>query len=135
MLMHAGIALVSARADELRYARLVETGPRFVDVLVDQNGDCEECALRFKLEDEPRVVRAVMWYGDDDRPVACDVIGWSSAGGGTAIAAMGATVEDSSSGVATLVWGGDWGLRLTPRDGRPPFAESHLRVAPDDVLG
>lgn len=108
--------------------------PRFVDVFVEDNEGCEGCALRFKMEDEPRPIRAVRYHGDDDRPVDCDVVGWSSTGGGSALPAMGCTIEDSSSGVATLIWGGDWGLRLTPRDGGPTFAESHLRVSPEDVL-
>jgi hypothetical protein len=111
------------------------TGPRFVDVLVEPGGGCEECALRFKMEDAPRPVRAVRWSGDGDEPVTCDVVGWSSQGGGSPVPAMACTVEDSGAGGATLVWGGDWGLRLTPRDGSPPLAESHLRIAPGDVLG
>jgi hypothetical protein len=109
--------------------------PRFVDVIVEPNDGCEPCALRFKMEDEPRPVRAVRWAGDDDRAVECDVVGWSSTSGGSPVPAMAVTIEDSSSGVATLVWGGDWGLRLTPRDGGVPFGESHLRLAPVDVLG
>jgi hypothetical protein len=108
--------------------------PRFVDVLVEENDGCPECTLRFKMEDEPRPVRAVRWTGDDDRTVVCDVLGWSSAGGGSAVPALGCTVEDSGSGGAVLVWGGDWGLRLVPRGGGPGFAESHLRLAPEDIL-
>jgi len=108
--------------------------PRFVDVIVEANGGCEECALRFKMEDEPRAIRTVRWTGDDDRARVCDVFGWSSAGGGTAVPAHGCTVEDSGAGAAVLVWGGDWGLRLRPRDGGPEVAESHLRVDPGDIL-
>jgi hypothetical protein len=108
--------------------------PRFIDVFVDDNESCEGCAHRFKAEDEPRPVRRVRWYGDDDRPRECTVVGWSSEGGGSEVAAMAVTVEDSSSGVAILVWGGDWGLRLAPVDGGEPFGESHLRIAPEDVL-
>jgi hypothetical protein len=107
---------------------------RFVDVLVDENGACEACALRFKMEDEARPVHAVRWYGDDDQPVDCDVTGWSAEAGGSPVPALGCTIEDSSAGVAVLVWGGDWGLRLSPRNGRAAFAESHLRIAPEDVI-
>ena len=108
---------------------------RFIDVLVEANDACEECALRFKAEDEPRTIGTVRYHGDDDLPIECDVTGWSSENGGSPVAALACTIEDSSSGTAILVWGGDWGLRLTPRDGRPRFAESHLRLAPHDVLG
>jgi len=107
---------------------------RFIDILVDENDACEGCGLRFKMEDEPRPIRAVRWYGDDDRPVECDVTGWSAEAGGSSVPALGCTIEDSSAGVAVLVWGGDWGLRLSPRDGRPAFGESHLRISPEDVL-
>ena len=113
---------------------LVSVPPRFIDVLVDANDGCEECALRFKAEDEPRPARAVRFHGDDDLPLECDVTGWSSADGGSAVPALACTVEDSSSGSAILVWGGDWGLRLAPRDGRPAFGESHLRLSPHDIL-
>ena len=107
---------------------------RFIDVLVDANDGCEECALRFKMEDEPRRISRVRWTGDDDHPIECLVVGWSSEGGGTAVPAMAVTVEDSGAGGAVLVWGGDWGLRLTPVDGGASFGESHLRLAPDDVM-
>ncbi len=126
--------------------------PRFVNVFVDPNPNCEDgCALRFKAEDEPRVVRAVRWFDQRDVAVDCDVVGWSSENGGTAVPATAVTIEDSSSGTAVLVWGGDWGVRLTPRRagaaggareagaaGEPgePFGapEGHLRIAPEDVL-
>lgn len=108
---------------------------RFIDVLVDANGDCEECALRYKMEDEPRPVRRVRTFDDAGRAIECEVVGWSSEGGGTPVPAMGCTIEDSSSGVAVLIWGGDWGLRLTPIGGGEAIAESHLRLAPEDVVG
>lgn len=104
---------------------------RVVEVFVEDNDGCAGCALRFKAEDEPRPVRVVRWYGDDDRGVVCEVVGWSAEG---EVAAIACTIEDSSAGTAVLVWGGDHGLRLTPRDGGARFGESHLRLAPDDVL-
>lgn len=109
--------------------------PRFIDVFLEPNPNCEECGLRFKAEDEPRVVTRVRWYDDSDRAVECAIVGWSSAGGGSPVPAMAVTIEDSSSGVAALVYGGDWGLRLTPIGGGESFGQSHLRIGPDDLLG
>jgi len=102
-----------------------------VEVFVEDNDGCAGCSLRFKAEDAPRPVKTVRWYGDDDAGVVCDVVGWSAGG---AVPAMVCTIEDSSSGTAALVWGGEHGLRLLPRDGGAMFGESHLRLAPDDVL-
>ena len=112
--------------------------PRFIDVLVDDNPACEGCALRFKAEDEPRPVRRVRWHGEDGRSLECAVSGWVSGGdggGGAAAEAWGVTVEDSGSGAAVLVYGGDWGVRLAPLDGGPAFHEPYLRISPEDVLG
>ena len=113
----------------------VVPAPRFVTVLVEANPGCpEECALRFKAEDEPHPVRRVRYDADGDGVRECGVTGWSSEQGGTATPAMAVTIEDSSVGVAVLIWGGDWGLRLAPIDGSTPFGEPYLRIAPDDVL-
>jgi hypothetical protein len=114
---------------------MAQAEPRFIDVVVDAHEGLEEgCALRFKAEDEPRVVRRVRWYDERDRAVECSVSGWSSDDGGRAVPAMGVTIEDSSAGAAVMVWGGDWGVRLVPADGGAPFYEHHLRIAPEDVL-
>lgn len=102
--------------------------PIFIDVFVEPNDNAPEgCGLRFKSEQPPRRAARVRlderWY---------DVVGWSSRDGGSACAAMAAVVEDSSAGTATLVWGGDWGLRLL--DGRKaPVGESHLVLEHSDV--
>jgi hypothetical protein len=103
----------------------------FIEVLVDDNDACAGCAVRYKAEDAPRPVKTVRWYGDDDRGIVCDVVGWSPQG---PVPALACTVEDSGAGTAILVWGGEHGLRLTPRDGGASFGESHLRLAPDDIL-
>ena len=64
----------------------------------------------------------------------CDVAGWSSAADGTPCPARAVSVEDSGAGVATLVYGGDWGLRLLPRDGREPFGEPYLLLDAEAIL-
>lgn len=96
--------------------------PRFIDVFVDPNPNAPEgCGLRFKAERRPGPVRRLLL---DDR--WHEVTGWSSADGGSGCPAQAALVEDSGAGSAVLVFGGDWGIRLTPVDGGAPFGESHL---------
>jgi hypothetical protein len=107
---------------------------RSINLFIDPNPNCQDgCDLRFLACGEPR---RVTWVrpGEDGTPV-CDVTGWSSAGGGTACAAWAAPVEDSGAGISVLVYGGDWGLRLTPRDGRPPFGEPYLLLAEPEQAG
>jgi hypothetical protein len=104
--------------------------PRFIDVFVDANPNtAESCGLRFKAEEDPRPVSSVRCDGR-----ACRVTGWSSAGGGSPCAALKVAVEDSSAGTAMLVFGGDWGLRLSPLDGGEPFGEPYLVLAREAVL-
>jgi hypothetical protein len=78
-------------------------------------------------------VTAVRYQGEAGE-AACDVAGWSSAGGGSPCAAWAVPVEDSGAGVSTLVYGGDWGLRLTPRDGGAPFGEPYLLLDAEAIL-
>lgn len=75
----------------------------------------------------------VRYWAGAGEPVLCDVAGWSSAGGGTPCQALAAPVEDSGAGVVTLVYGGDWGIRLSPRDGTAPFGEPYLLVSDEDL--
>ena len=104
--------------------------PTFVEVYVEENPLCPEgCTLRFRAEGVARPVRAVRYPAGLGEIIVCDVQGWSSENGGSACPAHAIAVEDSSAGVATLVWGGDWGVRLLPRDGRPAFGEPYLLLS------
>jgi len=108
--------------------------PRFVNVFIDPNPNCPEgCDQRFHAVSAPRPVRLIRYAGGGDE-VECDVAGWTSAGGGTPCDAQAVPVEDSGAGVVTLLYGGDWGLRLTPRDGGPPFGEPYLLLDEDAIL-
>ncbi len=109
--------------------------PRFVNLFIDPNPNCPEgCDQVFQAISAERTVRRVRDSREGDAGVECDVVGWTSAGGGTACPARAVQVDDSGAGVATLLYGGDWGLRLTPRDGRPPFGEPYLLVDEKDIL-
>ena len=108
---------------------------RYVNIFIEPNPNClEGCSQRFTTAEAARVVRSVEYAVQSDRTVVCDVTGWSSDGGGTPCGAQAVTVEDSDAGVATLVYGGDWGLRLSPRDGSVPFGEPYLLLADDSLI-
>lgn len=110
-------------------------GWRYVDIFIEANPNCpEECCQRFTTSTPPRAVRGVQYWIRVDRSTWCDVTGWSSQGGGSPCPARAVTVEDSGAGSATLVYGGDWGLRLTPRDGGKPFGEPYLLLADESML-
>lgn len=107
-----------------------------VNIFIDPNPNCPEgCGSRFETTGAPRRVTAILYPAAAGESVACDVSGWSSAGGGSACAAWAVPVEDSGAGVSTLVYGGDWGLRLTPRDGREAFGQPYLLLDAEAVIG
>lgn len=102
-------------------------GQRSIDIFIEPNPNCPDgCGQRFTATGPARIVHRVRYWISADRSIPCDVVGWSSAGGGIPCPARAVTVEDSGAGVSTLVYGGDWGLRLTPRDGGAPFGEPYL---------
>jgi hypothetical protein len=106
----------------------------FITVLVEEHDALPEgCCMRFKAIGAERVVRRVLLEGDG--PVSttewtvesCDEAGESGP-------AHGVTVEDSSAGLSTLVYGGAHGLRLRPAGGGSPVAEPYLLLAERSVL-
>lgn len=106
-----------------------------VDIFVDPNPNCPEgCSQRFQAAGETRAVTSIRYYAGADDSVLCDIAGWSSRGGGSPCPAFAVIVDDSGAGVSTLVYGGDWGLRVTPRDGRKPFGEPYLLLDAQDVV-
>ena len=104
--------------------------PIYIDVFIDPNPNTPEgCGLRFKSESERRAVAQVRYEGE-----ICDVIGWSSEQGGSPCQAWTSIVEDSSAGTAALIYGGDWGLKVTP-PGATPIGEPYLLLARDAIVG
>ena len=109
--------------------------PRFVNLFIEPNPNCPDgCSQRFQATTPSRPVRLIRYSPGGDETILCDVSGWSSAGGGAACAARAVRVEDSGAGSATLIYGGDWGLRLAPRDGREPFGEPYLLIDDESIL-
>ena len=108
---------------------------RFVNLFIEPNPNCPEgCSQRFQASSEPRPVRLIRYSPGGGETMECEVSGWSSRGDGTPCPARAVPVEDSGAGVATLLYGGDWGLRLTPRDGRASFGEPYLLLDDDAIL-
>ena len=108
---------------------------RYVNIFIEPNPNCPDgCSQRFTTGETPQSVCSVQYAMEPDRTAVCDVTGWSSEGGGTPCAAHAVTVEDSGAGEAVLVYGGDWGLRLTPHDGTAPFGEPYLLLADDSLI-
>lgn len=102
---------------------------RYIDVFIDPNPNTPEgCGLRFKATGAERSIARVEYEA-----ALCEVVGWSSANGGSPVPARVVLVEDSSAGTAALVFGGDWGLRITPPGGAP-FGEPYLLLDPQ-VIG
>ena len=88
-----------------------------------------------------RVEQVRIFEGDPEGKLF-DVAGWSSAGGGSPVAAFAVHIEDSSAGAAYLIYGAGWGLRLRPAgssaawslDAADQFGETHLVLSSlDDI--
>jgi len=108
---------------------------RIVSVFIEPNPNCPEgCSQRFQATSESRFVTSIQYSPGGDESILCDVAGWSSEKDGTPCPARAVSVEDSGAGVATLVYGGDWGLRLSPRDGRAPFGEPYLLLDAEAIV-
>jgi len=108
---------------------------RFVNRFIEPNPNCPDgCSQRFQATTPSRPVRLIRYSPGGDETILCDVSGWSSAGGGAACAARAVRVEDSGAGSATLIYGGDWGLRLAPRDGRESFGEPYLLIDDEAIV-
>lgn len=84
---------------------------------VEPNPNCEGMDLmRFKALGPPRRLKRVRVYDRRDAGEWCDITGWSSQAPDHRCPASVIPIEDSGLGMAYLVYGGDWGLRLRPVD-------------------
>jgi hypothetical protein len=111
--------------------------PRYVDVYVEASELCPEgCVMRWKAEDAPRAVARVRYTDDFGQTRLCGVFGRaiSDGGGERSVRAMAVTVEDSGSGTAILIYGGDLGLEILPEDGSPRTGQPYLMLCSEDVI-
>ena len=106
---------------------------KFIDIIVDSHPELPEgLCLRWKADGEPVPVRALLFEPDDGPDGVWTVVGVGPDGES---AAQAVTVNDSSAGISTLVWGGAHGLllRLTT-DPTVLAREPYLLLAPDQIV-
>ena len=112
----------------------------YTEIRVDANDNCPMSAqLVYKNLTNPKRVRQVRIYEGEPEGVLYAVTGWSEGG---PVDAFAVSVEDSGSGSAFLVYGGDWGLRLRPVESSAgwdlgsadQFGETHLVLADEEDL-
>jgi hypothetical protein len=77
-------------------------------IAVEDNPNCDGCGvMRFRTLSLPRRVASVVYHAGEGEP--CRVTGWGPNGPTPAVARK---VADSGDGIAWLVSGGEWGVRL-----------------------
>ncbi len=92
----------------------------FVEVDVQENDNCDFPLNRvFSAVGSPAPILRVDCPGPRGEMGLFDITGWSSEGPCPAYAVQ---VEDSGEGRAFLVYGGEWGIRLRPKDSPEPWS-------------
>ena len=105
--------------------------------MVEGAANCRDACLRFRAIGATAVARRVRW-APDEGPDAAQPSWYGVAGRENEVEGCPARmvrVEDSSSGVAVLVWGGGHGLWLTREGGRGGvgYAEPYLLLSCEAV--
>ena len=107
---------------------------RYVNLFIEPNPNCPEgCSQRFQAVAEPRTIRRIR-HSPGAAPPAEYLVDGASSGPDGSCPARAVSVEDSGAGAVTLIYGGDWGLRLTPCAGGPTIGEPYLLVDEDAIL-
>jgi len=84
-------------------------------LLIDANDNCAEGgSWRFNDLEPPRVVSRVRLYDTAPAGEWFDVVGWRDDPVRPVCEAMMRKIDDSGSGIAYLITGGEWGVRLKP---------------------
>ena len=79
---------------------------------IESNPNCQENhEFVFNELGIPEPVRAIL-VGDEGKETECDVAGVDAQG--RCVQAMGVKIADSSDGIAYMIYGGAWGIRLRP---------------------
>ena len=79
---------------------------------IEANPNClESQEFVFKELGTPEPVRAIL-TGDEGKETECEVKGVDA--GGRWMPAMAVKIADSSDGIAYMIYGGAWGIRLRP---------------------
>jgi hypothetical protein len=106
-----------------------------IDVASNANSPMMANLVFHNLSEPVRVSKVRLFEGQPEGEVF-GVTGWSSDGDGTPCDAFAVRVDDSGSGEAYLIYGGDWGVRLRPLhakdwsiDALEQWGETHLVLA------
>ena len=84
---------------------------------IDANDNCAEGgSWRFTDLEPPRPVAQVRLYDAAPAGEWFDIVGWTGDPGRQVCGAVARKIDDSGSGVAYLITGGEWGVRLKPVD-------------------
>jgi hypothetical protein len=86
-------------------------------LLIDANDNCSEGgSWRFNPLEPPQPVARVRLYERAPSGEWFDVVGWTGRLDRPVCGATVQKIDDSGAGVAYLITGGDWGVRLKPVD-------------------
>ena len=84
-------------------------------VEVESNPNCEQSVFaRFKEAGPAKRITQVRSYERSPQGEWCRITGWTDDAAGPFCPAYAQLVEDSGAGLAYLVYGGLWGVRLKP---------------------
>ncbi|HXZ25990.1 MAG TPA: hypothetical protein VEI24_07205 [Nitrospiria bacterium] len=104
-------------------------------VLIDANDNCAEGgSWRFNELEPPRPVSRVRLYDAAPAGSWFEVVGWSGDPDRPVCGAMMRKIDDSGSGVAWLITGGEWGVRLKPVDDRSEWSLRNRRQRGEPYL-
>jgi hypothetical protein len=82
---------------------------------VEENSNCKGMdMMRFKELGSPKPLKQVRLYDRTDGGEWCQITGWTGEEGGPICPAYARPIEDSGIGMAYLVYGGNYGVRLKP---------------------
>lgn len=111
-----------------------DVGRRYIEIVVESNEElAQDVCQRFQAIGEPREVRRIEYEPDDGPAGTWRVFGKSA--DGSIVKAQAVEVDDSGAGTSTLIWGGDYGLRLEREGGRgETIAEAFLLLPQTAVL-
>ncbi len=103
---------------------------------IEPNPNCAESQqFVFNELGKPEPVYAIL-VGDEGKETGCDIAGVDEAG--KFVQAMAVKIADSSDGVAYMIYGGTWGIRLRPAQyaGEPwDLANRHQWGEPFKIYG
>ena len=109
-------------------------------VEVESNSNCEASVfLRFKEIAPPKPITHIKIYDRVPRGEWCMVTGWCDDSEQPMCEVFAQNVEDSGAGTATLVFGGNYGIRLQSEENAEPWnlksakqwGESYLLLSGD----